>query len=300
MLGPDYGFTQALPTTAGTSLDSFGNLECSPPFEHTGKGRDYKFGRIVFGGGGRAMLLKVRQFLAAQTVQEPFEIDTDWLIVGHVDEVMSFLPVPAAPKKFKVMLASPAMALDIVKAAPSSAKLLQKIHLTDPAQTARIATDYPLSTAGAIMGDAAFKAEQATVQGKIDGIKATLKTELDLKDSDFIDLPVLFKKEGGRHVAYTAGVVNMLVITKSPSDLVLCVPKPFGPIVGGMCQFEEKVRSQLKPPGAKDRVHRRLHHVSHAVWRDSLRHQQPARGAVRSLVVGARLDLTTRCPGVRR
>jgi len=51
-------------------------------------------------------------------LQEPFEFDTDWLIVGHVDEVISFLPLPSAPKGFKVMTASPKMALDIVKAAP--------------------------------------------------------------------------------------------------------------------------------------------------------------------------------------
>lgn len=245
LLGPDYGFTQALSPASGSSLDSFGNLECSPPFKHGPKGRDYKFGRIVFGGGGRQMLPKVRKFLGAQIVQEPFEINTDWLVVGHVDEVMSFLPDPSAPKKFKVALASPKLAMTIVNGAPNSAKLFQGIAAS-AAQAAQIATDFPLKTAGAIKSNAAFKTVQTTVQAKIDGIKGTLKTELDLKDSDFIDLPVLFTETGGRFIAYTPGVVNMLVITKSPSSLVLCVPKPFGPIVSGSCLFEAKVNSQLK------------------------------------------------------
>jgi len=249
LLGPDYGFTQATAPGLGESLDSFGNLECSPPFKHGGTGRDYKFGRIIYGGGGRVIHLKVRQFLASQKVQEPFEIDTDWLIVGHVDEVMSFLPLPAAPKGFKVMTASPKMALDIVKAAPDATKLLQGILLTGGTTQAEIDGAYPLTTAGVIKGDAAFQAVQATVQGKIDGIKGTMKNKLDLLDSDFIDLPVLFKEDGGRYVAYTPGIVNMLVITKTPSSLVLCVPKPFGPIVGGGCKFEAKVRSQLNFPG---------------------------------------------------
>jgi protein-arginine deiminase len=249
LLGPDYGFTQATTPTTGTSLDSFGNLECSPPFVHSGSGRHYKFGRIVYGGGGRVMHAKVRQFLAAQKLQEPFEIDTDWLVVGHVDEVMSFLPLPAARKGFKVMTASPKMALDIVQAAPNTARLLHGIYLTPGKTAADIAAAYPLSTAGAIKGDAAFRTVQSTVQGKIDAIKLTLKSNLDLQDTDFIDLPVLFKEEGGRYVAYTPDVVNMLVITKSPSNLVLCVPKPFGPIVRRRCQFETKVRSQLALPG---------------------------------------------------
>ena len=248
LLGPDYGFTQAgLPTT-GTSLDSFGNLECSPPFKHSKTGRDYKFGRIVFGGGGREMHPKVRSFLAAQKIQEPLMLDTDWLVVGHVDEVMSFLPLPSAPKGFKVMTAGSKLALDIVHAAPDTARLFQGIQLTPGTPRSRIDAAYSLSTAGAIKVDGGFNAIQSVVQGKIDGIKTTLKSNLDLEDSDFIDLPVLFKEEGGRYVAYTPGVVNMLVVTRSASEILLCIPKPYGPDDGG-CLFEAKVRSQLAFPG---------------------------------------------------
>lgn len=98
LLGPNYGFVQVDTPITGNSLDSFGNLECSPPLKHEGTGRDYKFGRIVYGGGGREMHLKVRQFLKAQKVQEPFEIDTDWLSVGHVDEVISLPPATDGPQ----------------------------------------------------------------------------------------------------------------------------------------------------------------------------------------------------------
>lgn len=249
LLGPDYGFTQAANPGNGDSLDSFGNLECSPPFTHSVTGKDYKFGRIVYGSDpAREMHPKVRQFLIAQKAQEPFSIDTAWLIVGHVDEVMSFLPLPSAPKGFKVMTASPKMALEIVKRAPDTTKLLQGIQLNGVLQ-AKIDSEYPLQTAGAIKSDASFQGIQTTVQAKIDGIKGTLKTELGLQDSDFIDLPVLFMKQGGRYIAYTAGVVNMLVISNSPSNLVLCIPKPFGPKVGGNCKFEEEVRTQLNFPG---------------------------------------------------
>jgi protein-arginine deiminase len=252
LLGPDYGCTEPITLQAPfQSLDSFGNLECSPPFVHEGSKRNYRFGRIVYGGGGRAMHPKVRQLLENQKVQHPFEIDTDWLVVGHVDEVISFLPLPAAPKKFKVMVASPEMALKIVDAAPNGAKLFQGVNLTPGTTSAEIAAAYPLATAGAIKVNPTFKGVQTTVQGKINDIKKKLTTELDLDPagSDFIELPVLFEEKLGRYIAYTAGVVNMLVITKSPASLVLCIPKPFGPVVGGKCRFEEKVQSQLALPG---------------------------------------------------
>lgn len=34
----------------------------------------------------------VRDFLAAQKVQAPLELYSDWLAVGHVDEFLSFVP----------------------------------------------------------------------------------------------------------------------------------------------------------------------------------------------------------------
>lgn len=259
LLSPGYGFTQALPPTIGSSLDSFGNLECSPPFTHKGTGKEYKFGRIVYGMDGldplRDMRVEVREFLHAQLVQEPFSIDTGWLIVGHVDEVISFCPMKNAPKKFKVLLASPARAVkiltDLKSSGRGSARLFQGIDFGPSFggtfNAASLAADFPLRTVNAILGNAAFMAVQTTVQGHIDGIQATLKTEMGLEDSDFISLPVLFKEDSGRHVAYTPGVVNMLVLTKADKTIRACIPKPFGPIVGGVCKFEEDVRNKLGP-----------------------------------------------------
>lgn len=36
----------------------------------------------------------VRDFLKAQQVQAPVELYSDWLRVGHVDEFMTFVPIP--------------------------------------------------------------------------------------------------------------------------------------------------------------------------------------------------------------
>lgn len=36
----------------------------------------------------------VQDFLWAQKVQDPIALYSDWLIVGHVDEFMTFVPAP--------------------------------------------------------------------------------------------------------------------------------------------------------------------------------------------------------------
>ena len=58
---------------------------------------------------------EVRDSLRAQIVQEPFEIDTNWLVVGHVDEVVSFVPTNATSgNKFKLLIASPRRAYTLL------------------------------------------------------------------------------------------------------------------------------------------------------------------------------------------
>ncbi|NWV53814.1 PADI1 deiminase, partial [Daphoenositta chrysoptera] len=110
ILGPDFGYvTREPPGKSVTSLDSFGNLDVSPPV--TVRGKEYPLGRILIGGPlpwapGRRMSRAVRDFLFAQRVQAPLELYSEWLSVGHVDEFLTF--VPALDRKgFRLLLASP-------------------------------------------------------------------------------------------------------------------------------------------------------------------------------------------------
>ncbi|XP_013927000.1 PREDICTED: protein-arginine deiminase type-2-like, partial [Thamnophis sirtalis] len=110
ILGPDFGYVTREPLfEIVTGLDSFGNLEVSPPVSVHGK--EYPLGRILIGSsfptsGGRRMTKVVRNFLQAQRVQSPVELYSDWLTVGHVDEFVSFVPVPGK-KQFRMLMASP-------------------------------------------------------------------------------------------------------------------------------------------------------------------------------------------------
>lgn len=251
MLAPNFGFTQTVVPGAGSSQDSFGNLECSPPIK-TKSGKEYLFGRIVYGTDAipvRNMHATVQDFLAAQRVQAPIKVDTGWLQVGHVDEVFSFCPMSDASQKFRVLIASPTKAwkiLEDLRAAKQDTLTLLESY--NPGG------NYPYRSVADVLDN--LKADQVVAQGKIDSIRKALKSELNLKDSDFIDLPVLFigaeeTDKVRRHIAYTPGVVNMLVITRPDKTVHLVIPKPFGPKVGTQCQFEKDIDDKLSPYAAE-------------------------------------------------
>ncbi|NWY71910.1 PADI3 deiminase, partial [Erithacus rubecula] len=117
ILGPDFGYVARQAPEGSSSLDSFGNLEVSPPV--TVRGKEYPLGRILIGSsfprlGGRRMAKAVRDFLVAQKVQAPVELFSDWLLVGHVDEFLSFVPAPDR-KGFRLLLASPSACYQLLK-----------------------------------------------------------------------------------------------------------------------------------------------------------------------------------------
>ncbi len=232
------------------SQDSFGNLECSPPV--TVNGKKYEFGRIVYGKGVQKMSPKVVKMMKAQQLQDPIEVDTSWLLVGHVDEFMSFLPMKNADKGFKILLAGPDLAWQILKNLQKNgdgdAELFKGITFSQDYTEVDMKCEYQQRTVNDIFNNYELCDAQKATQEKIDDVRNKLIPALGLSESDFIELPVLFHdKGGGSYIAYTPGVVNMLVFTNSRTSVKCCVPKPFGPIVNNKCQFEACIESALGP-----------------------------------------------------
>uniref|UniRef100_A0A7M4FJ05 protein-arginine deiminase n=1 Tax=Crocodylus porosus TaxID=8502 RepID=A0A7M4FJ05_CROPO len=229
ILGPDFGYVTREPLRKGiSSLDSFGNLEVSPPVKV--KGKEYPLGRILIGSsfprvGGRRMTKVVRDFLYAQRVQAPVELFSDWLLVGHVDEFLSF--VPAHDRQgFRLLLASPSACYKLLKEKQEEghgkAQMFEEEILAD--ETLRKENDY--------------------FQSCIDWNRDILRQELGLSPKDIIDIPQLFNMKDNQAEAYFPNMVNTIVLGKD-----LGIPKPFGPIINGQCCLEEKVRSLLEPLG---------------------------------------------------
>ncbi len=261
LLGPDYGFISIIGasyTRVGASytrvndFDSFGNLEVSPPV--TAGGKSYRFGRIYFGGTERLSLeaknsktgkvtriydkfnQNVEAFLGCQKVQSPFSIDTSWLLVGHVDEAVTFIPAKAQ-KGFKMLIASTEEAKNI----------LQKSNGNEVLQFCN-------RTVNSILNDKQLWEDSKVCQAKLNAIQSTMQTNLGLSVDDIIKIPSIFRHEVDtpdskpQFDAWMPGMVNMLVVTGNIFDLHrLVIPKPFGlPSPDG---FEADVKARLVPLG---------------------------------------------------
>ncbi|KAK1901796.1 Protein-arginine deiminase type-2 [Dissostichus eleginoides] len=248
LLGRDFGYvTRVAQREDVSSLDSFGNLEVSPPV--TVNGKNYPLGRILIGVAfptatkGRNMTKVVQDFLWAQKVQEPVALFSDWLLVGHIDEFMSFVPAPDR-KGFRLLLASPDAGYKLFRGLQrdghGQAKLFEGLK------------DEEQQTVDEILNDKGLAAENNYVQGCIDWNRDVLKRELGLDDEDIIDLPILFKlvinnkkaETELRAVAYYPDMVNMIVLGKN-----LGIPKPFGPKVNGRCALEVEMCSLMEGLG---------------------------------------------------
>lgn len=228
-------------------IDWYGNLEVSPPLR--AGGRDYPNGRIYAGTQGiRAMHPEVIRFLEAQAVQAPILwLDTSWLVIGHVDETVSWVPSRAG-SPYRMIVPSPRLALEILRRAEQDAPgcLLNR-------GTRRDARDEPPFAEGpvsAVLNDPALLAAQDLCQGKIDAVRRTLQAELGVADADIIELPVLFASSpgrfAGRHEALTPNLVNSLLVNET-----LIVPDPHGPLVNGVDVLLQAVKDRLEPLGCK-------------------------------------------------
>lgn len=156
LLAPDFGFIAiGSPRQPGDEedhwMDWMGNLEVSHPVP------GHPLGRIYYGYSSRTTFHPtIVEFLEAQEVQKPFKINTEWLVIQHVDEVMNFVPDQAG--KAKMYIAAPA-------------------------------------AANAVLGSG-YDAGNQQIQQYIDETIAIAKAELGLGDSDILLLPTLFEGSG--------------------------------------------------------------------------------------------------------
>ena len=245
LLSSDFGHFQIGGSTPN-SLDSFGNLEVSPPV--TVNGKHYPFGRIIFGGrkygnystNSRQMMPEVRKFLYAQKIQAPVELFSDWLSVGHVDEYICFVPSDNS-KGFKLLIASPMRAkaiLDRLKYEGHGNEVLFKGKMRE-FEGSGISAEVEIST---LLSNANFWEANFRYQEIINFNQQILEQELGLTDNEIVQIPVLFHPmpEDSRTAAYFPDMVNHLVIGKSS-----IVPKPYGPIINGECAFEKAMKEAL-------------------------------------------------------
>ena len=229
------------------SLNSFGNLEVSPPVFLKNRNENYPFGRIIFGGeqfannsAKRKIIKEVKGFLYAQKVQAPIEIFTEWLRVGHVDEIISFVPADN-DIKFKMLIASPDRAITILEEYYKTHKNSVLFH--GKMMPAGIPEEFQNFDIKGLLGNKKFRRQNEIYQGYINHNQNILERELGISDQEIIKIPVLYYKHirRDRALAYFPNMVNHLVLNQCSF-----IPKPHGPKnAEGECIFEEAFRKAL-------------------------------------------------------
>ncbi len=248
MLGRDFGVIKKGDFRGREAewIDWYGNLEVSPPV--TANGREFRNGRAYAGTQGeRAMHPEVIRFLEAQNAQGPvLWLDTSWLVIGHVDEAVSWVPSRVGAP-FRMMIPSPRLAVEILEQAERDAPggVLNrgtKRERDKPGEFER-----PVA---AVLMDKSLMAAQEYVQGKIDAVRRTLQEGLGVADQDIIEIPVLFNSDSrwfpGRYFSET---VNRDTGRLLGNDCI--VPDPRGPLVDGKDVLLQAVKDRLEPLGCR-------------------------------------------------
>lgn len=230
--------TQAVSKSIFSDLDKFGNLEVTPPC------KGYPFGRIYYGGGGTKTPLDetIRSMLHAQRFQSPFQIDTSFLDVGHVDEVISFVP---CGEKWKICLADPWLGrqlLLLASAVDPNEKMMEGIWRKPVDEFVKCDI-----TVDKFLKDQSYeKVHNIAMKGMIT-IWEQLQKEIGLTGDQVISIPVVYcaGRMGGA-AAFTGNMVNMLVLEKTCVMITPCGPAFKYPSLHEQLALEQNANANFK------------------------------------------------------
>ncbi len=138
------------------------------------------------------------------------ELPVGWLQVGHVDEVMTIVPVGSG---FRVLVADLQLAIDLLRNNPNEetwggfdtrAQLLAAYD--DPNNATKI----------------------TLINNNLASIRTALAQGLGINTSDLIKVPVAFEMDTSRSIGTKLpNMVNMIVVKPQSGALNLVVPRPY-------------------------------------------------------------------------
>lgn len=232
-----------------------GNFEVIPPHdEGTVK---YPFGRVYRGGGdagsvtgqvySRHMNQEEVDLVDAQGMQGPsFEISSEWLGVGHVDEFSMAIPDKnsVGGHAFKIAWASPTLAMQALKALQAKGMGSATAYTGKTDQNGNSVQ----KTVDQILNDAALQQYNSQVQARLDSNKQKLITGCGLSAADFVEFPVYYEIMQGAGqdmgISQNPGSQNCIPVTDR-----LYVPDPTGPQDGGKDVWQAQIDAALQPLG---------------------------------------------------
>ncbi|MDE5067719.1 MAG: protein-arginine deiminase family protein, partial [Trichodesmium sp. St4_bin8_1] len=199
--------------------DAYGNLEVTPPLP------GYPMGRVYYGKAGEVgMNPDIIEFVKAQKIQgPPVDIDTSWLMMRHVDEIISFIP-----SKF----GNPLM---LIVSPEAGVKLLEKLseESYDKAAINRGLSTQTTVRAG-LKNKKLIQHNLYLQREKLNPLIEKLKQEFNLSNDQIIHVPAMFGYTG---YAWWPNMVNSVVINGE-----LLVSNPRGALINGRDYTQEKFR----------------------------------------------------------
>ncbi|KND89957.1 Protein-arginine deiminase type-1 [Tolypocladium ophioglossoides CBS 100239] len=188
------GAVQFLGNDWGDTTDSMGNLETIPP--HTHNGKSYPAGRTIV-GSRNGLRPYMTNFLNAQEVQATVNVDTGFLLIGHVDEFLQFLPAKNA-RGWVMMVNDPMAGFEILQKTKAAGLGAIKA-LSRPSFPSDKSQCLPSDTVDEVLrrGDRTvnFANAQAYSALRIQANVDIIKRETGLEDADIIRVPTLFYTE---------------------------------------------------------------------------------------------------------
>lgn len=236
-LGPDHGILAVYKKTGGTTYDSHGNHDLLPPYVNGDA--TFPSGRIITGSG---VLKETMDFYAAQLVQgPPLVVETKWLIVGHVDEVLSYVPADT-PRGWKLLIASDDLCKDMYEQASKAGygqveMFVGKFHWYKAAGNKMVDAATSIDEA---LDDQDLMQWSQEAGVKTEAIRKVVVAAVGLADDEIIPIPFLTEKEGSQMVAWNPGTVNSLVYGNH-----IAIPNPFGPIIKNEDMMAKDLKDRL-------------------------------------------------------
>jgi hypothetical protein len=255
--GRDYGGNVMVSPPVLEATQAVGRDAAGPPIGAHGRA---PYGKIILGDGGtdRRPAQSFRAFLRAQTVQPIVRIHTEWLYVGHADEVVSFVPAMQTcaatgagrplghnGARWAALVASMDLAHlllrhTIAHGAGALRQMRRRVDGDDedlsfealpvwrPSESVKA---FVKEHAGGDHLDGAIFPTHKTLSAIKDRVRATL----NLRDEDLVLMPVLFDGRQHEHCdSLLPNTVNLLPLNGGH----VIVPKPWGPRVSGLAARE--------------------------------------------------------------
>lgn len=225
------------------SLNSFGNLETIPPYALADK--TYPLGRIIRGNipsfGPDPSFIKMME---SQSMQPPVYIDTSWLLVGHVDETMSFVKA-STPRGWALLVNDPTIAKKMLEDQVTAGNGATKMFIGESWYDDNGKASSAETTISAVLADTTVMTASADAATEVDSQLTIVKKETGLTDAEIIKIPFLHTSMQGGSYAYIPGMVNGILV----SDKDFVVPNPHGPVVAGKDIFQQTMIDRLAPLG---------------------------------------------------